>query len=263
MAGRRRSERARARAMAGFVAALEKGAHVIAAAQAAGVHVSTPYRWRKEVAGFAEAWEAAVEESALPVLIAPANGRALQKRRTRRVRFTRERKEKFLAYFAATCNAAASADVAGVCIDTVWKHLQSDPAFAEAYDAALGTGHQILRAEMVAQQRATQEAYKIAPDPDAAPRLRSGQAEDRAADFERNLKLLESWQRRDDSRARWGAKTSDPRARGRPGRNWWDEEPSIEEVRAEVLRKVEAMERHQQAEAARRGPEQPSPPPGP
>ena len=32
----------------------------------------------------------------------------------------------------------------------------------------------------------------------------------------------------------------------------WDQEPPIEEVRAEILRKIEAMERHEREQEARR-----------
>ena len=178
------------RALGAFVEALERGAHVLEATKAAGVAASSFYRLRKRDPAFAEAWDEAVAKSNAPVLIAPGNGRKLQKRRTRRIRFTRERKERFLAHFAATCDATASAAAAGVCASTVDKHLASDPLFAEGWQAALETGYLALEAELVAQRRAAHRAYRVSPDQDAAGA---------AKDFDRSLQLLTAWRRKDGS----------------------------------------------------------------
>jgi transposase-like protein len=238
--------------MGRVVEAVESGAHVVAAARAAGVHVSTLYRWRRQVVGFAEAWDAAAAKSSGPVLIAAGNGRALQKRRSRRVRFTCARKEAFLAHFARTCDAEAAAAEAGVCHSTVYKHLRADSAFAEAWQEAMEMGHQLLRAELVAEQMAARARYKKVPV--AARRAAdagagSGQADAEAAgrDFERGLKLLESWQRREDSAARRAGRNGG----GRP--KWWDEEPPDEEMQAEILRRLAAIRRHRQAQAGEAG----------
>lgn len=199
-------------ALGAFVAALEKGAHVIAAAEMAGAAASSFYRLRERCAAFAAAWDEAVAKSSGPMLIAGANKRKLQKRRSRRLRFTRERKEAFLAHFAATCDATASAEAAGVSPDTVSKHLGSDPAFAQGWQAALETGYRLLEAELVAQQRAAQAAYSIAPDMDAAAR---------AKDFERSIQLLAQWRRKDGSLGRRASPKAD-------GRQRWSFEEALE-----------------------------------
>jgi hypothetical protein len=230
--------------MGRFVEAIETGAHVVAAARAAGVHVSTLYRWRRQVAGFAQAWDAAAAKSSGPVLIAAGNGRALQKRRSRRVRFTPARKEEFLAHFARTCDAEAAAAEAGVCDSTVYKHLRADPAFAEAWQEAMEMGHQLLRAELVAEQMAARARYKASLD---CARDERGEEAAAERDFERGLKLLESWQRREDSAARRAGRNGG----GRP--KWWDEEPSDEEMQAEILRRLAAIRRHRQAQAGEAG----------
>jgi hypothetical protein len=57
------------------VKALLGGATVVAAAKAAGFCVQTLYSHRLLDAVFREAWDAAVEESARPMLVAPRGGR--------------------------------------------------------------------------------------------------------------------------------------------------------------------------------------------
>jgi hypothetical protein len=73
-----------------------------------------------------------------PSRIHPAKGRALQAARTGgRKLFDAERRQAFLEWFAATANVSWSAEKAGVCQQTVWKHRMNDPVFAEAFDRAL------------------------------------------------------------------------------------------------------------------------------
>jgi len=175
-------------AMAAFLAALEGGALVEAAAAAAGVAVSSLYWRRERDPAFAAAWDAAVAASAGPVLVWNQAGRRWQKQRSRRVRFTRERKQAFLDHFAGSCNLAAAAEAAGVSAATVYEHLRRDPAFAEAFQEALALGYTLIEAEAAGQMRAAQEKYRIHPDPDAAAMAMS---------FDQCLKLLRQWKRRD------------------------------------------------------------------
>lgn len=65
--------------------------------------------------------------------IRPAKNRLLQVNATpKRKLFDRKRKEVYLEWFAATCNASLSAAKAGVRYETVFKHFAKDPAFFEA-----------------------------------------------------------------------------------------------------------------------------------
>jgi hypothetical protein len=192
------------RALGAFVCALERGEKVVEAAEKAGFKPSSFYRRRHADGGFAAAWDEAVSKSAGVMLIAAANGRGLQKRRTRRVKFTRERKEQFLAHFAATCDQTASAEAAGVSRSTVDKHLASDAPFAEAWQRALEAGYRLLEAELVGRQRAAQERYRVEPDAEAAAQ---------AKDFDRSVQLLTLWQRKDGRIGRRDPNRGDVRQR--------------------------------------------------
>lgn len=86
--------------------------------------------------------------------VAPNKNRIVQVRRAGKRRlFDRRRKEVFLEWFAATCNLVLSAGKAGVCPQTVYKHLLKDEAFHEACGRALQLGYFRLEA------RGLQEAY--------------------------------------------------------------------------------------------------------
>ena len=174
------------RAMGCFLAALKGGRNVEAAAREAGFGARTFYRRRDSDPEFAAAWEEAVELSNRPVYLGPGNGRRLQLRRTRKVRFTEARKETFLAHFAGTCDLAASAEAAGVCADTVNNHRRKDPDFAAACQAALEQGYERLEEEAVRQRLEAQRKLKegVLPEGEAA------------AEFERQMKLLAHWRRR-------------------------------------------------------------------
>ena len=86
--------------------------------------------------------------------ITPNKNRIVQVRRTgSRKLFDKARKEVFLEWFAATCNASLSAAKAGVCYQTVFKHFAKDAAFFEAAQRALQLGYFRLAA------RSVQEAH--------------------------------------------------------------------------------------------------------
>jgi hypothetical protein len=173
------------------VKALLGGATVAAAAKAAGFCVQTLYSHRRKHAVFREAWAAAVEESSRPMLVAPRGGRRWQAQRMRRNQFSRERKEVFLAHFAATCDVTASAAAAGVCESTVYAHRRSDPAFAAAWDEALEQGYARLEAEAVAQRIKAMEALKVRLGKEVAAATDA----DAAAEFERVMQLLREHKR--------------------------------------------------------------------
>ena len=175
-------------AQAAFLAALEGGALVGAAARAVGVAVSSLYCRRGRDPAFAAAWEAAVAKSTRPVLLPPRRGRLLRFGKTRRTRFCARRRAAFLAALEKSCNTTDSAEAAGVHVSTVHRRVARDPAFAAACAAALARGYMWLEGEL-ARQRAAAAARPHRLEPTGAP----------PADFDLAMKLLARWTRPDGS----------------------------------------------------------------
>lgn len=171
------------------VKALLGGAKVAEAARRAGFATQTLYDARGRCPVFRAAWQEAVEESGRPLLVAPRGGRRWQARRQRRNQFTRARKQRFLEHFAATCDATASAEEAGICTSTVYTHLRSDPAFAAGWQDALAQGYRRLEALALAQRLAALEKIAVRGDKEVA---RNSEA---AAEFERAIHLLREHKR--------------------------------------------------------------------
>lgn len=174
-------------AMGVFIDALRRGATVEQAAAKAGFAASSFYRKRRAEPDFALVWAEAFEASDAPKLIKPGNGRRMQLRKTRRLRFTDSKKEVFLDHFAGTCDLAASAKAAGVCEQTVRNHRRKDPEFDAGCAAALEQGYTALEEEAVRERLAAQERLR-------KRRMPKGEA---AAEFDRQMKLLAQWKRRD------------------------------------------------------------------
>jgi hypothetical protein len=182
-----------------FLAAVKRGAWLRDAARAAGYTVSGFWKERKRDPAFDEAVEEALELSAAPRFIRPTNGRRLQLRRHRRLRFHGWRREVFLAHFAATGNETEAAEAAGVSTATVYRHRVKDPDFAAAHQAALDQSYVRLEAEAVRQRLLAQgkmaEALErgLEVEPAMVAEFARG---DLAAEFERMMKLLARWDRR-------------------------------------------------------------------
>lgn len=105
--------------------------------------------------------------------VTPNKNRRVQVRRVgKRKLFDKARKESFLEWFAGTCNVVLSAQMAGVCDKTVYKHLLKDPAFVEAFMQALKVGY--LRIEA----REMMEAHRPALPNDAQDPATIGSAAD-------------------------------------------------------------------------------------
>ena len=210
-------KRAAPRVWGAFVVALERGLLVREAAAQAGISPAAAYARRRRCAAFAAAWDEAVARSTGVLLIEGGNGRMLQRKKVRRTRFSRERKEIFLSHFAATCDAKAATEAAGVCKATLYVHLRNDRIFASAYQEALEIGYRTLEAELLAQQMETLAGYRIEPAADA------GAAAADPKSFERSLQLLAQWRRKD---GRIG-----PRDSPRPGRGQrWSFEDALAAV---------------------------------
>lgn len=130
--------------------------------------------------------------------ISGSNGRRVQVRAARGTRkakprrngFTKKRKELFLAHFAATANAKASARAAGVSFTTVYAHRKNDAAFREAWNEALDQGYARVEAELV---RRSALSPRVTADESAA-------RANETIDPKVALAILESYRRNGDRR---------------------------------------------------------------
>jgi hypothetical protein len=198
-----------AAAKVAMLAALREGRRLGEVAAAYGVTLQAFYSARRRDPLFAAAWRDAHALSAeaerrppadlgaeaqddLPVV--PNNQRLMQRRKMRHVRFDERRKGAFLAAFARSCDLLAASAAAGICERTVYNHLRFDPAFAEAFQAALEEGYRWLQAEAVRQQLEAQERLRSATEAaeevgEPLPLAEAG------VDFDRTMKLLARWDR--------------------------------------------------------------------
>lgn len=124
----------------------------------------------------------------------------------------------FLDHLAATCNVRASADAAGFSNVAVYRRRRKWPGFAERWNAALAQGYARLEAVMLANAADTMEGRP--PDPDAPVPPMS------VADALNLLRLHRA--------AVKGGAPQDYKHR---------KMKSLDEVRASIARKLEAIER--------------------
>jgi hypothetical protein len=193
-----------AAAKARFLAALRLGAPIPLAAEAAGFSVKGFFGIRRREPAFKLGWLWALELSAMEerappqasdggeeedgqVRIVPGRCRLLQKRKMRCVRFTPARQRIYLDHFAGTADSQAAAAAAGVSVATVDSHRRKHPEFAAAHDEALRNAYPKLEAEAVRQRLAAQERLRGELVPTG----------EMATEFERVMKLLARWDRRD------------------------------------------------------------------
>lgn len=213
MAGKRKSPGRRpvidAAAKVAMLAALREGRRLDAVAAAHGVTLQAFYSARRRDPLFAAAWSdahalsAEAERRPPPpveagdgIRIASNNRRVMQARRMRHVRFDERRKGVFLVHFAQCCDLIAAAAAAGVCERTVYYHLRGDPAFAEAFQAAMEEGYRWLEAEAVRGRLEAQKRLRSAIEEAEAAGEPLPAAEE-GLEFDRAMKLLERWDRRD------------------------------------------------------------------
>ena len=201
-----------------FLDWLRRGASHEEAARAAGFNRASFFRLRKRDPGFAALWEAAVEQSAGCRFVNPGVGRRLQLRRNRSLRFTDARRQLFLEHFAGTCNLTDAAAAARISEGTIFATRARDPEFAADFQAALEQGYARLEADVLRRRvEAQQRLRTIAPAGEPEP------------EFERALKLLQRWERRDGT---LGPRTRTP---GR-GRRW-----TFDEAIEALDKKLEAL----------------------
>lgn len=134
--------------------------------------------------------------SPLPLKIQPSKNRLQQfARAAQRKLFDATRRRVFLDWFAATCNVCLSAEKAGVCYKTVYKHRRKDAAFAEAWDEALAQGYAALEAGLLADAVAAEigQAVEDHREADAPPSTSP-------LSFEQRMALLREYRRADGGR---------------------------------------------------------------
>ena len=212
--------------------ALRRGLERDEAAALVGFPLGSLYTARRRDPVFALGWAWAMELAAIDsrggelarkrpegetFRIAPKPFRPLQRQRMRWVRFTEKRQQIFLDHFAGTADAEASADMAGVSYATVRSHYRRNPEFAAAWDEALRVALALLEADALRQRLEAQRRLKenLHPTGEMAQEFARG---DIAAEFERVMKLLARWDRRDGR--------AGPRDR-RPGRGRWTFDEAI------------------------------------
>jgi hypothetical protein len=164
-----------------FLAALERGAKVRAAAKAAGFADTTFYHRRRRDPDLAEAWDEAVERS--------AERRPRPGSQRRRTRFCGWRRDCFLEMLALTCNTTEAAEAAGVHRSAVYRRIGRDPGFAREAAAALARGYARLEAQAARQH----EAAAARPNRPIVPAGRPTQ------DFDLAIRLMARWERPDGS----------------------------------------------------------------
>ena len=223
-----------------FLAALERSGSVVAAARAAGITPEGAQKRRRGVATFAAAGGSALRtyrltrsaallaaEVAAGSRIAGTFGGVGAPRLERPgVPLSPDAVERFLDMLAATANVRRAAAAAGASAAGFYARRRRDDGFRVAWDAALESGRARLEALLLARA-----IRRFDPDEDGG-----------AIDGDRAL-LSEAPPMSVDEAMRLLAM-----ARGKPAghrREAWRQPPrSLDEVRDSILRKLEAIERH-------------------
>ena len=216
-----------------FLAALARGGSVKGAAAAAGVDRTTAYEARKRDPDFAARWAAALAEGRgrLERGETPALERDEIVRSSRHGRpcvmragpgrWSAAKEAMFLAALEESANVSRAAEAAGISTTALYARRRREPAFAEAWASAVRGGYLDVEALAIENAKAVLSG---APAPSGTGRLTGEMS---VADAINILRLHRS-------AVKGGA----------PQRyDWRAQEPDIEDVRAEVLRKVAAMER--------------------
>lgn len=237
-----------------FLEALAGCGNVTMALAAAGLGRDRAYRLRREDAGFAAGWAAALarfrdwadgaeglgedEEDggggggggagraaaleADGLVLRRGRGGALQIVSARPNQWSARREATFLAFLAACGNVTAASEAAGFTSKCAWERRRLCPAFAKAWDAAKAEA--IDRMEMLLIEEGT------------------------------NLLRAEDAARRDPQLAMWLLKRRDAEAAGTLKRGRGVPAPRrIEDVRESILGKLSAMARHREKEQLAQG----------
>lgn len=191
-------------AKARFLAGLRAGETRAEAAAGSGFSWRAFYQVRRRDPIFEFGWLAALELCAVDErdsrraaarlaerkaggTIEPNNQRLLQCKVRRGLKFTENRQQIFLDHFAGTADFEASAEAAGVSVQTVREHLRRNPGFAALRDEALQLAYPLLEAEAVRQRLAALQRLRDNLEPTG----------EMAQEYDRVMKLLDRHDRRD------------------------------------------------------------------
>ncbi len=217
-----------------FLEALEESGNVTLAREAAGIGKDRVYLARREDAAFAAAWADALErfrvraedEAGLPeeaalegdgLVLRRGRGGRLQVAARRPNGWSKAKEELFLARFLETGNVAAASRAAGFTSKTAWERRKQNPEFRRRIEEAREEVYDRLEMMLIAQ---------------GTELLGAAEGGAGAGDPQLAMWLLK---RRDAAAA-----GTLRRGRGTPG----PRERSFEEARDSILRKIEAIERH-------------------
>lgn len=203
-----------------------------AAARAAGVDKTTAYAARRRDAGFAADWAAARAEARRrfaagetprladdEVVRAAKNGRSCVVR-AGPGRWSAAKEEVFLATLAATANICKSAAAAGVSATAVGYRRRRYPDFAARWREALGCGWHNVEALLLENAVAALQRPGAAAEPGG---------------FVTAMSV-------DQAITVWRLHKAEVTGEGRRPRHDWRRRPaSLEEIQAEVLRRVRAI----------------------
>jgi hypothetical protein len=138
--------------------------------------------------------------------------------RVGRKRWSQNSEAKFLDALAMTCNVSTALEAAGFTPSPVYRRRRNDPAFAERWRLALEIGYDRLEARLIEAAERTMSSG-IGDAGSAFPDMSVSQA----------IQVLETYRR--------------TVRQGRPRTSWRRCEKPIEEVRASLARKLDAIER--------------------
>ena len=229
-----------------FLAALERTGSVVAAARAAGVTARGAQKRRLKAATFAAAWGSALRafrlarsaallaaEVAAGSRIAGTFGGVAAPRLERPgVPLGEDAIERFLDMLAGSANVRRAAAAAGASPQGFYARRRRDEGFREAWDAALDSGRARLEALLLARA-----IRRFDPEEETAS--------DDGIDGDRALLSDASPMSVDEAMRLLAMGRGKPAGQGRgQGREAWRKRPSLDEVRASILRKIEAIKRH-------------------
>lgn len=151
------------------------------------------------------------------LVVRGTNGRRVQVARAGPREFSPKLEKRFLSVLAATCNVKAACAEIGMTAAAVYAHRKRRSSFADRWDRAVETGYARLEAGLLDTACSLFSAETVTPDLDLGP-----------ATFGQAMQLLYLHRHR-------------VRGIGKPMRR--AAHPPIEEVHAQLLRRIEAAER--------------------
>lgn len=224
-----------------FLKVLGETGNASEAARAAGVKRGTPYNLKRRDEWFARDWAEALasaparigarEPGDLQTIRKSAGGRT-QLAAVRANQWTRRDDKAFFARLEESGNVRASARAIGRHPNTAWRRARECVDFGRRLEAALSDAEVRLEHALVdyANNLVDRAAATMEPTPDDE---RAGARDDIITPVEASFALqVVKWLDGRKAGKRRGALHYGPK------------EPSIAEVKAELLRKVEAIERH-------------------